>query len=93
MIVRFEWDAAKKATNVRKHGVRFEDAITAFDDPFALILLDEKHSQSEIREILIGTSSVGVLTVVFTDRSDGARRIIGTRRASRKERRQYEEGV
>lgn len=92
--VRFEWDAVKAATNYRKHGIRFEDAITAFDDPFARIKFDEEHSHGEIREILLGQSIQGLLLiVVFTDRSTGVRRVIGARKATRKERRQYEEGI
>jgi uncharacterized DUF497 family protein len=91
--LRFEWDAAKAATNVQKHGVRFEDAITAFDDPLALIMFDSRHSRTEVREILIGRSDVGVLTIVFTIRGGSVRRIIGARRASRTERSQYEKGV
>jgi uncharacterized DUF497 family protein len=53
----FAWDSSKAPANWKKHGVRFEDAILAFDDPFALIAIDEahSHSHSELREILIGS--------------------------------------
>lgn len=78
---------------MQKHGIRFEVAATAFDDPFALIMSDLAHSDAEVREILIGMSDAGVLTVVFTIRSGGVTRIISARRASRKERKQYEERV
>ena len=55
-----------------KHGVSFELAITAFDDPFALIAPDDAHSTSaERREWLIGESDRGLLVVVFTTRSQG----------------------
>jgi uncharacterized DUF497 family protein len=91
--MRYEWDRAKAAANYQKHGIRFEEAVTAFDDPFALIRLDEEHSHAEIREILLGRSIRGVVTVVFTDRSRDRRRIISARRATRKERSQYEKGV
>ncbi len=42
--MRFDWDGRKAASNLLKHHVRFEDAITAFDDPFALMAADPKHS-------------------------------------------------
>jgi uncharacterized DUF497 family protein len=89
----FEWNPAKAAENRRKHGVRFEDAITAFDDPFALIRFDDAHSDAEVREILLGHSARGLLVVVFTVRTAGITRIIGARKPTRRERNQYEEGV
>lgn len=92
-MTRFEWDAAKAAENRRKHGVRFEDAVTAFDDPFALIRFDGAHSDAEVREILLGHSVRGLLIVVFTIRLAGFTRIIGARKPTRRERQQYEEGV
>ncbi len=90
--MRFEWDVTKATKNAEKHGVTFERAITAFDDPFALITLDEPHSTSERREWLIGESDVGVLVVIFTIRQPGnIYRIISARKAKRKERKRYEE--
>ena len=67
--------------------------MTVFDDPFALIALDEKHStQDEIREWIIGLSDKGTLVVVFTKRQEGRiYRIISARKASRKERKTYDE--
>lgn len=89
--MRFDWDVRKAEQNAKKHGVTFEQAITAFDDPFALITLDAKHSASERREWLIGESDVGVLVVVFTIRQPrNIYRIITARKAKRKERRHYE---
>jgi hypothetical protein len=91
--VRFAWDTRKARSNQAKHGVTFDLAITAFDDPCALIAPDEKHSTAEeVREWLIGESDRGVLIVVFTKRQKGdVCRIISARRADRGERRQYEE--
>jgi uncharacterized DUF497 family protein len=91
--MEFEWDASKARRNFGKHGIAFEVAITAFDDPFALIAPDRKHSTSEeTREWLIGESDHGVLVVVFTRRYWGhIYRIISARRASRRERNRYEE--
>jgi uncharacterized protein len=91
--MRFEWDTEKARRNFHKHGIAFDQAITAFDDPFALIALDDKHSGTgEIREWLIGESDNGVAVVVFTRRQEGrVCRLISARRASRRERRSYEE--
>jgi uncharacterized DUF497 family protein len=91
--MRFEWDERKAASNRDKHRISFEDAITAFDDPFALMAADAAHSTpTEDRRWLIGEADVGVLVVVFTVRMPGdIYPIISARRASRKERKRYEE--
>jgi uncharacterized DUF497 family protein len=83
---------AKAVTNRKKHGVDFELAITAFDDPYALIAPDPKHStHTEEREWLIGKSDSGVLVIVFTKRMKGKiYRIISARRANKRERKLYE---
>ena len=91
--MQFEWDAGKARRNFYKHGIAFDGAITAFDDLYALIAPDEKHSSTgKIREWLIGESDQGVLVVVFAKRHGGqVFRIISARRSSRRERRGYEE--
>jgi uncharacterized DUF497 family protein len=91
--VRFEWDEGKAEVNRLKHGVTFMEAITAFDDPWALRAPDPKHSTPpEGRTWLIGEADVGVLVVVFTIRQPGDRyRLISARRASRRERERYAE--
>ena len=90
-MTRFEWDDAKDAANFEKHRVRFEEAITAFDDPFALVAFDDEHSHAQAREILIGRATRGVLVVVFTIRVDDEVRIISARKATRAERVRYEQ--
>ncbi len=89
----FDWDPKKSLSNEKKHGVLFEQAITAFDDPYAMIEQDRVHSTSEeIREVLIGEADMGVLVVIFTIRQQGRLvRLISARRANRKERKRYEE--
>ena len=89
--MRFEWDDPKATANRMKHGVSFADAITAFDDPWALRAPDPKHSTAtEERAWLIGEADSGVLVVVFTIRQPGDRyRLVSARRASRKERARY----
>ena len=65
----FEWDPAKAAANVKAHGVSFEEAVTVFQDPLATVHPDPDHSESERREILIGSSAQDrLLLVAFTDR-------------------------
>jgi len=49
MDLQFEWDDAKAAANVRKHGVSFEEAITVFGDPNAITIFDVEHSETEDR--------------------------------------------
>jgi uncharacterized DUF497 family protein len=91
--VRFEWEDAKATANRAKHGVTFEEAVTAFDDPFALVAPDPGHSTpTEERRWLIGEADTGVLVVVFTIRGAGdVYRVISARRANRKERKGYEQ--
>lgn len=87
---RFEWDDTKAASNLAKHGLSFEEAITVFDDPRALLAADGKHSGGEDRYLAIGETAYSrtLAVVVFTFR--GARvRVISARRASRKERAGY----
>jgi len=88
---RFDWDLRKAEANRVKHGARFEEAATAFDDPDRLELFDREHSTSaEERGILIGRSeSKRILYVSFTLRKQRIR-IISARRATRKERNAYE---
>ena len=90
--MRFDWDVSKAAANRAKHGISFEEAVTAFDDPFALVAPDVIHSMGEDRRWLIGAGDPGVLVVVFTIRQLGnIYQLISARPASRRERRRYEE--
>ena len=89
--MQFEWNPLKAATNLKKHGVSFEEAKTVFDNPLAVIFDDEAHTIDESREIIIGHSQRNrLLLVVFTERSNSIR-IISTRLANRKEREDYEQ--
>jgi uncharacterized protein len=72
----FEWDRDKEARNILKHGLSFEDAKAAFDDPFRVIAEDLEHSGAEPRWYCIGRVGEGVATIRFTLRS-GRVRIIG----------------
>ena len=92
--MEFEWNSTKASANFKKHGVSFELAVTIFDDPFALRVVDEKHStMAEERFWQIGESDRGVLVVVFTIRAKGSTeryRIISARKANKRERALYE---
>jgi hypothetical protein len=89
MALSFEWDPAKAAANLAKHGVRFEVAATAFGDPHSLTIPDPKHSQTENRLVLLGQTGDGsIVVVVHVERGDRIR-LISARRASRKERINY----
>ena len=93
MELSFEWDPRKAAANQRKHGVSFEEAIRVFGDPLARIFVDPDHSARESRELIVGHCSRRVLLVVcFVQRGDRIR-IFSARRATRQERRDYEEGI
>ena len=91
MPLQFEWDDAKARTNVTKHGVSFEEASTVFADALSITIPDPAHSQTEDRFIILCRSHrERLLVVVHTERSDKIR-LISARRASRAERKQYEE--
>lgn len=95
MHLHFEWDAKKAASNLRKHGVSFEEAAEVFRDPLALSLLDESHSQSEERWITLGQAGDRKLVVVVhTWREDDSNhihvRLISARVATSHETQQYE---
>jgi hypothetical protein len=87
--MEFEWDAAKAASNRRKHGVSFQEAATVFDDPRVALFYDEEHSGSEDRYLAIGVSDKGrVIVVSHTYRAD-ATRIISARKATATEAQAY----
>ncbi|NUQ65723.1 MAG: BrnT family toxin [Pirellulales bacterium] len=93
MALSFERDEDKAASNESKHGVTFDEASTVFADPLAVIFDDEEHSEDEIREIIIGHSILErLLLVSFTERGEDVVRIISARRATKRERKDYEEG-
>ena len=88
---RFVWDRSKAAANELKHGVSFEEATSAFDDPDAVTVYDEEHSRLEDRYILLGMSpKFRVLFVVHAEVTPEVVRIISARRATRAERDVYE---
>jgi len=91
--VIYEWDPKKAKANLLKHGVSFEEALTAFADPLARIFDDEDHSVEEQREIIIGYSAKERLLIVcFTAQGESVR-IFSVRKATRREKKEYEENI
>jgi uncharacterized DUF497 family protein len=90
--MQFEWDPEKAATNLRKHGVSFDEAATVFEDDLSLTGDDPDHSVGEVRLITFGVSSAGRLLVVAHTERGNRIRIISARPATRPERKLYEEG-
>ncbi|MFZ0890154.1 MAG: BrnT family toxin [Candidatus Binataceae bacterium] len=85
----FEWDAAKNAASIAKHGIDFEDAIRIFEGP-VLERADQRREYGEMRTIAFGVVDGRELAVVFTMRG-GRRRIISARKAHSRERKAYRE--
>lgn len=90
MRVRFVWDARKAASNLKKHGVSFEEASTAFDDELGAYYPDTLH---EDRFLLIGYSrQQRLLFVVHAEVKREAIRIISARKATKHEKARYQNG-
>lgn len=91
--LRFTWDPRKAADNLRKHGVSFEEAATAFADERALVIADPEHSGAEDRFVLLGLSArLRLLVVVHAYREqEDVIRVISARKSTRTERRAYVE--
>lgn len=87
----FEWDPAKAAINLRKHGVAFDEAVESFGDPLSLNMADPDHSLGEQRLIVLGFSRRGRLLVVSYAERGERTRIITARLATRSECHRYEE--
>ena len=87
----FEWDPDKAKSNVGKHRVTFEEALSAFRDPLSLVVPDPDHSEWEDRLILLGLSDrQRLLVVVYIERNESLR-LISARVADPDEKREYEE--
>jgi len=86
--MHFDWDMGKAASNLRKHGVDFADAVFVLYDEFAVTLSND-HPDEE-RYVTIGMDTLGrILVVVYTWRGVGIR-LISARKATPRERKQYE---
>ena len=88
--MRFEWDPGKAESNLKRHGVSFEDAMTIFFDPLSATFDDPDHSLDERRFVTIGFSSRHVLTVVCHTERRGSVRLISARRSTKREKQRHE---
>jgi uncharacterized protein len=90
MSLSFEWDEEKASGNFAKHGVSFSEASTVFADPLSRTIPDPLHSHGEGRFIMVGESSAGrTLVVVHTHHGESVR-MISARKATPRERKDYE---
>ena len=87
----FEWDDAKSAANERSRGIGFGQAAMVFDGP-TIEAVDDRHDYGETQVKAIGKAGDDIYAVIYSDR-DAVRRIISARRASRKERKQWQSFV
>jgi uncharacterized DUF497 family protein len=90
--MQFQWNPDKAGSNLQKHGVSFEEAVTIFGDPLAITISDPDHSVGEFRFLTIGFSRLQRLLVVSHTDRDNQIRLISARLATRKERKSYESG-
>ena len=91
--MQVEFDQSKAAANLKKHGVSLDEAAGSLLDPFALVREDED-AEGEERFVLVGMSREDrLLTVCYTLRGEETIRLISARQASRREERQYAEGI
>jgi uncharacterized protein len=91
--MNYEWDPVKAAANLQKHGVRFADAVVVFEDEYA-VTIEDLEAAGEQRFCTIGMDAVlAILLVVYAYRFENMIRIISARKATRKERFTYENGI
>ena len=86
-MIKFDWDPAKAASNLRKHGISFEEAQSIFYDELAVQFYDDSHSTDEDRFLMLGMSSGAHLLLVChcEHDGDGVIRIISARKATKQE--------
>jgi uncharacterized protein len=90
--VQYEWNEEKAESNLKKHGVDFQEAATVFDDLFFVDFYDPKHSVEEHRFLIVGESNRQRLLIVSYAERDDKIRIISARELPPQERRNYEHG-
>ncbi len=93
--ISFEWDEEKNKSNIRKHRISFNEAVTVFFDDNAILFDDPDHSAAEERFILLGMSDSARVCIVCHcyRKTDTVIRIISARKATKKEVVRYERGI
>lgn len=94
-MIQFEWDTTKAASNLKKHGISFDEAKSVFYDEFAVQFYDDGHSDDEDRFLMLGFSCESkILLVCHCERDSGHTiRIISARKATTNERKHYKGNV
>lgn len=87
----YSWNPDKARRNVKKHGVSFDEAASAFGDPLAYTFADPDHSFGEQRWLTFGRAGTGRILVVSHMEAGGTIRIISARKATRHELQIYQE--
>jgi uncharacterized DUF497 family protein len=93
-MMKFEWNTAKAVTNIKKHGVSFEEAKSVFFDDFAVQFFDQENSGTEDRFLMLGMSNeTNLLLICHCERDDGNTiRVISARKATKNESENYQRG-
>lgn len=91
--MEFEWHDTKAKANATKHGVTFEEAMSCFYDPLQISFYDPDHSDHEAREIMIAHSCKARMLLVCYTLRDETIRLISARLATKREVKNYEEGI
>ena len=90
--MRFEWDEAKRRANIRKHGLDFADVVELFSRPM-LVAPDTREDYGETRWLGLGWIGGRLTQVVFAEKEPDVVRIISLRKATRRERKNFEEAI
>ena len=91
-IMQFEWNRGKAESNLKKHGVSFDEAKTGWSDLFNVDLFDDEHSEGERRFWMVGESAQNRLLIISYTERESKIRVISTRELTPKERKDYEHG-
>ena len=93
-MIKFEWNAGKAATNIKKHGVSFDEAKSVFFDEFAVQFFGQDNSETEDRFLILGMSNeTNLLLVCHCERDDGNTiGVISARKATKNESKNYQRG-
>jgi uncharacterized DUF497 family protein len=91
-MLRFSWDQSKAISNLKKHGIRFEEAQSVFYDEFAVQFYDDECRDEDRFLLLVLSNKFRVLVVVHCERGGKSEeiRIISARQATKRERRYYQ---
>ena len=91
-MIKFEWNSSKAVSNIKKHGISFEEAQSVFYDEYATQFYDSDNSEEEDRFLMLGVSNESrILLVCHCElEQDNLIRIISARKATKNERKQYQ---